>query len=187
MAKLISSIYGDALFELAQEENSMDALYDEVEAARNVFVSNEDLSRLLNHPEIVKEEKIAVVENIFRGRVSEHVLGFLHIIVEKDRYNEIPAIFAHFLRRVKQYRGVGTVSVTSAVPLSSEQQASVEKRLREITDYKSFEVEYTVDPSILGGLIIRIEDRVVDSSLKTQMDDLTRQLSKIHSGASGHI
>ena len=63
--------------------------------------------------------------------------------------------------------------------LSEEQKAAVEKRLLETTRYHSFDMDYKVDPSILGGLIIRIEDRVVDSSLKTQLDKLTKQLSKI--------
>lgn len=179
MAKRVSSIYGDALFSLALEEGMMDELTEEVRMSRQVFLENEALLQLLNHPEIVKEEKIALVEEVFRGRVSQEMSGFLHVIITKDRYNDIPSIFAYFLDKVKKYKKIGTASVTSAVALTAEQKAAVEKRLLEVTDYHSFEIAYEVKPEIIGGLIIRLDDRVVDSSLKTQIDTLSRQLSRI--------
>ena len=179
MAKLVSSTYGDALFELALEENRLDSMYEEIAAAKEVFLQNDELFKLLNHPKVVKDEKIAFMESVFKGRVSDEVMGFFHIIVMKDRYNDMIAIFDYFLHKVKEHKGIGTAHVTSAIVLSEEQKAAVEKRLLETTRYHSFEIDYNVDPSILGGLIIRIEDRVVDSSLKTQLDKLTKQLSKI--------
>ncbi|MCI5944330.1 MAG: F0F1 ATP synthase subunit delta [Eubacterium sp.] len=179
MAKLVSSTYGDALFELALEENRLDSFYEEILASRQIFLDNEELLKLLNHPKIIKEEKITIMENVFKGRVSDEILGFFHIIVTKDRYNDIIAILDYFLHKVKEHKGIGTASVTSAVVLSDTQKAAIEKRLLETTRYVSFEIDYRVDPAILGGLVIRIEDRVVDSSLKTQIDKLKAQLSKI--------
>ena len=96
MAKLVSSTYGDALFELALEENRLEAMYEEIAAARDVFLQNDELFKLLNHPKIVKDEKIAFIENVFQGRVSDEVMGFFHIIVTKDRYNDMIAIFDIF-------------------------------------------------------------------------------------------
>ena len=179
MAKLVSSTYGDALFELALEDNRLDSFYEEILASRQIFLDNEELLKLLNHPKIIKEEKITIMENVFKGRVSDEILGFFHIIVTKDRYNDIIAILDYFLHKVKEHKGIGTASVTSAVVLSDTQKAAIEKRLLETTRYVSFEIDYRVDPAILGGLVIRIEDRVVDSSLKTQIDKLKAQLSKI--------
>ena len=179
MAKLVSSTYGDALFELALEENRLDSFYEEILSSRQIFLDNEELLKLLNHPKIIKEEKITIMENVFKGRVSDEILGFFHIIVTKDRYNDIIAILDYFLHKVKEHKGIGTASVTSAVVLSDTQKAAIEKRLLETTRYVSFEIDYRVDPAILGGLVIRIEDRVVDSSLKTQIDKLKAQLSKI--------
>ncbi|MBR0410539.1 MAG: ATP synthase F1 subunit delta [Eubacterium sp.] len=176
MAKLVSSTYGDALFELALSEEKLDETGDEVRAVREIFIHNEELPKFLNHPKIIKEEKLAVIENIFSGKVSDQLLGFLHIIVSKDRHNEIIPIFDHFLHRVKEYKGIGTAKVTSAVPLSPAQKAAVEKRLLETTEYRSFEMEYQVVPEILGGLVIRIEDRIFDSSLKTRINNLRKQL-----------
>ena len=97
MAKLISKTYGDALFELALEENAVDSLAEEVQMVLNVLEENEELMKLLRHPKIVKEEKIKIIQDIFKGRVSDNLTGFLEIIVDKDRYNEIPSIFRFFL------------------------------------------------------------------------------------------
>ena len=69
--------------------------------------------------------------------------------------------------------------VASAVELKSEQKAMIEQRLLETTEYVEFEMEYSVDPSLIGGLVIRIGDRVVDSSIKTQINELHRSLSKL--------
>ena len=179
MAKQISSIYGDALFSLALEENAVDRLEEEIGLTREVFLANGELMSLLNHPEIVKEDKQALVEDSFRGKVSDEVLGFFHVIIEKDRQKEMLPIFEHFLKKVRQYRKIGSASVTSAVELTQEQKKAVEKRLLEVTDYRSLEIAYIVKPEIIGGLIICLDNRVVDSSLKTQIDTLSRQLSKI--------
>ncbi len=179
MAKLVSSTYGDALFELALEKDSMDTLFEEACFVRDAFLGNEDMLRLFNHPKIRKEEKTAFIEKVFQGRVSGDMVGFLHIIVTKDRYNEILPIFDYFIRRVKKHKGIGTAHVISAVDLSDAQRKAVEDRLVATTGYHTFEMDYKVDPSILGGLIIRIDDRVVDSSLKTQLDKLTRELGML--------
>lgn len=179
MAKLVSSTYGDALFDLALEKDSVDALFEEAQAVRETFLENEEVLRLFNHPKIRKEEKTAFIEKIFEGRVSGDMVGFLHIIVTKDRYNEILPIFDYFIHKVKEYKGIGTAHVTSAVELSGPQKKAIEGKLLATTGYHTFEMDYKVDPSILGGLIIRIEDRVVDSSLKTQLDKMTKELSRI--------
>ena len=86
MAKLVSKTYGDALFELAVSENKIDALFEEAQLLVTVFSENVELMKLLNHPKIVKEEKISVIENIFKGKVSDDMTGFLTLIVRKARY-----------------------------------------------------------------------------------------------------
>ena len=82
---MISKTYGDALFELALEENAVDSLAEEVQMVLNVLEENEELMKLLHHPKIVKEEKIKIIQDIFKGRVSDNLTGFLEIIVDCHR------------------------------------------------------------------------------------------------------
>ncbi len=113
----------------------------------------------MNHPQIIKEEKLKVVENIFKGRVSDDLMGFLETVIEKGRQKELPKILDYFVNRVKEYKKIGIVTVTSAVELSVEQKAHTEAKLLETTAFVSLEVTYSVEPAILGGLVIRIGDR----------------------------
>ena len=179
MAKLVSKVYGDALFEAAQDMGSIDATYEEVLALQSIWQEQSDLVQLLNHPQIVKEEKIQVIKNIFDGRVSDGVMGFLATIVDKGRQQSIPDIFVYFIDKVKEYKKIGTAYVTSAVELSGTQKSQVKERLLATTVYKEFEMNYTVDESLIGGMVIRIGDRVVDSSIKTQLYELKKSLLNV--------
>lgn len=179
MAKLVSKVYGDALFETAVEQDIMDMLYEEAVALTPIFKENPELAVLLNNPQIVKEEKLSMMNTIFSSKISETLMGFLTIIVDKDRQSDMIPIFEYFIQRVKEYKKIGAAFVTSAVALSAEQQVNLEKKLLETTSYVAFEMNYQVDPSLIGGLVIRIGNHVVDSSVKTRLYELKKELSKI--------
>ena len=179
MAKLISKTYGDALFELAVEQGKVDALLEEIEQLQHVLSENEEFGRLMNHPKIIKEEKIQVAKNVFEGRMSDELLGFLTIIISKDRYRDIDAILDYFVAEVKQYKGIGVATVTTAVPLRVEQRMKIEQRLLDTTSYKKMEMNYLLDKSLIGGMVIRIGDRVVDSSISTKLNELQKELLKV--------
>ncbi len=179
MAKLIEGTYGEALFELAVEKNELDSMAEQVDLLAQAFAENPELAKLLNHPKISKEEKITVIENIFKGRFSDDIVGFLVIIVEKDRGAEIDGILDYFQAKVREYKKIGVARVISAVELSADQKKRVEQKLLQQTPYESFEVDYRVDASLIGGMIIRIGDRVVDSSIRTKLDSMTKNLRKV--------
>ena len=180
MAKLIEGSYGDALFELALEQNELDSVAEQVELLAQAFAENPELLKLLNHPKISKEEKISVIENIFRGRFSDDIVGFLVIITQKDRGAEIEAILNYFLAKVREYKKIGVARVVSAVELSADQKKRVEEKLLQQTSYESFEVDYKVDEALIGGMIIRIGDRIVDSSVRSSLLEMRKQLLKIN-------
>jgi F-type H+-transporting ATPase subunit delta len=103
-------------------------------------------------------------------------MGFLAAVVDKGRQNEILSILDYFIGQVKEEKGIGRAQVTSAVELTDKQKEQVTKKLLTTTRYVEFEMNYIVDPSLIGGMVIRIGDRVVDSSIKTQLYELKKQL-----------
>jgi F-type H+-transporting ATPase subunit delta len=179
MAKLVSKVYGDALFEEALRKQEVDALFEEVRGLQAVWRENQSLAELLDNPKIVKEEKNGIIKNIFDGRVSDDLMGFLAVVVGKGRQKEIPAICEYFINAVKEYKKIGVAHVTSAVELNKGQKARLLEKLLDTTRYVDFEMDYQIDPSIIGGMVIRIGDRVVDSSIKTQIYELRRSLLKL--------
>ena len=179
MAKLVAGTYGDALFDFAVEENQIDSLMDEILTVQAVLEENKGLEKILVHPEIPKQKKLQVIEDVFKGRISDALTGFLRIVVTKGRYKNLPDIFAYFIARVKEYKKIGVAEVISAIPLSGEQKEKIEKKLLDTTHYETMEIEYKVDEKKIGGLMIRIGDRVVDSTIQSKLNLLTGSLLKI--------
>ncbi|MDO4323981.1 MAG: ATP synthase F1 subunit delta [Lachnospiraceae bacterium] len=179
MAKLVAGTYGDALFELAVEQNLTDSLMQEIEMVQTVLKENDGLEKILMHPEIPKTQKLQVIEKVFKGRISDALTGFLRIVVTKGRYKDLPDIFAYFIARVKEYKKIGVAEVISAVPLGEAQKQRIEKKLLDTTHYETMEIDYKVDESKIGGLMIRIGDRVVDSTIRSKLNRLSGALMKI--------
>lgn len=179
MAKLAAKVYGDGLFDLAMEKQEMDVFSEEVQALSLILKENAELSKLMGHPQVSKEEKIQMVKDIFAGRIREELLGFLVLIVEKGRYGEVQAILDYFMDMVYEYKKIGRAQITTAVPLRELQKRVVKERLLETTGYEQMEIDFQVDEALIGGMVIRIKDRVVDNSIRTRLDTLTRDLLKI--------
>lgn len=179
MAKVAALTYGEALFELALEKNTLNTMAQEAALVKQAIMQNLDLVKLLVHPQISKEEKIQVIETIFRGKVSDDLTGFLVLIVEKDRAAGIVEILNSFLDRAREHEKIGVVFVTSAVTLTQQQKQKVETKLLAVTDYVKLEMNYTIDSSLIGGMVIRIGDRIVDNSIRTKLLSMKQGLLKV--------
>ena len=179
MAKLATKTYSDALFELAIEENIVDSLYEEVISVKAAIDDNPELKELMVHPKVVKEEKVKIIEDIFKGKVSDVLCGFLVQIVSAGRYEMLDATLDYFIAQVKEYKKIGIAYVVTPTELSDDKKQLVEKRLLETTQYETMEMHFSVDESLIGGMRIRIGDKIVDSSVSTKLMQLSRQLHKI--------
>ena len=179
MAKLISKTYGDALYELAVEKEIASELMEEIRAVKQILVDNDEFVKLMLHPGVPKQEKLQMVEKIFAGRVSDDLTGFLLIITENERFKDIDGIFAYFIDTVKASMGIGVAYVTTPSELSEANKKAVEARLLETTDFASMEMNFAIDEELIGGMTIRIGDRVVDTSVRSKLNDLTKQLLQI--------
>lgn len=179
MAKLVTKTYGKALLDLAVEENKVDELYEEAKGLLTVLKENPDLKVLMTHPKISEQEKLDSLHVIFKERISNEMLGFLKILVEKERFKELEGIISFFLDEVKEIKGIGVATVTSAVPLNVVEEKRIEEKLLATTKYQSVEIHYEVDEALIGGMIIRMKDRVIDGSVQTKISEMKKQLMKI--------
>lgn len=182
MAKLVSKTYGEALFETAMEAKKAEELLEEIQTVNAILKENSDFDKLMKHPGVPKLEKVQIVEKIFQGNVSDELTGFLKIVVEKERYKDLQEIFNYYTDKVKAVSGIGVAYVTTAIELTPVQKESVKAKLLATTSYRTMEMHYQTDSSLIGGMVIRINDRVVDSSIRTKLNDLTKQLLQIQLG-----
>ena len=150
MASRVDKIYGDAYISVKTDEDDLLEALEEAKAVKEILDSNTDFVNFLNHPQITKEEKMEAAKNVFDGRVSDDMTGFLMIIIKKGRFKEFDGIFTYIISNIKRQLGIGALHVT-----------------------------YETDKDIIGGLILRMDDRIVDNSIRTKLDSMGRYLSQI--------
>lgn len=179
MAKLVSKVYGDALLETAMENNNIDEIFEEIKALKSIFENNPDLKKILESPKIVRQEKTDTIKEIFSGKLSDTVMGFLVAVVDKNRQTEFEEIFDYFIDEVKEYKHIGTAYISSAIELSDAQKKSIEEKLLSTTPYEKIDMIFSIDKELIGGLVIRIKDRIIDSSIKSRLYEIKRELLKL--------
>lgn len=179
MAKLVSKTYGEALYALAKEKGNSAAMLEEVSALNKAFRDNPELDQVMENPRISKEERIGIINGIFENRISDDLLSFLCILIEKGRYRDAEGIFAYFTERIKEDEGIGTAYITTAFELPEEKKKQIHDKILKDTKYRKLDTVFIVDESIIGGMVIRIRDRVVDSSIRTKLTNLERELHKV--------
>lgn len=182
MAKLAAKVYGDALFELAVEHQMTDQLYEEAGAVKKLLLGNENLNQVMDHPGINRQDKTEMMVKILDGRVSKEMVGFLRIILEKDRYSETKAMLDYFEARVKDYKKIGVVYISTPMEVKEIQKKQIEEKILATSPYETLECHYSVEPELMGGMVIRIKGRVVDSSLKTQLAHMSKDLLHLQLG-----
>ena len=169
MAKLISKSYGLALFEFAIENQMEELLFEEVKVLLEVFRMDDGIIYFMKNPKLTKKEKIEIWENTFGKCFSREFAEFLLVLIRKDRFDQIEGILEDFIQSMKRYQKIGVVYISTADPLEEVQKNKIEARLLEITDYEVFEMHYIIDESLLGGMVLRIGDRVADKSIKNSL------------------
>ncbi|MBS5794149.1 MAG: F0F1 ATP synthase subunit delta [Clostridiales bacterium] len=175
MAKLISKRYAVALFELAKETDKIDLFNSQVELIYNSIKNDKEFLTVLNHPRISGGEKFNLFQNIYKDNISEEILGLISIVVNKNRETEILEILETFLELVKDYKGITTAYVFSAIALNDEQLTKIKENLSKNLN-KEIIIEASVKPELIGGLLINVDGKVIDNSIKRNLDDIKKSL-----------
>ena len=196
MARIVSKVYGEALFEFAKENNQLEKIYEESLDIIDVFSTEEDISKFLLSPKTTDEEKIEFLKSLFVDNIwkssksilyrffklvnpkgeNQKIIDFLAIIIKKGRQKDIVAILKHFIHLVLQDKNIGEAEVYSAMPLSEIQKERLEEKLINSTQFDKFIVNYNVDESLIAGLKIKIDDKVYDTTYKTKLFDISKNL-----------
>ena len=176
MAKQVRTVYGSALFDAAREVGRLTAVREQAEVIIRVLDENPEFLQILNHPEISMKEKTELVNAVFSGSADPLITGTIVVLIEKEHGREIGYVLESFVSEALEEEKIGVASVTSAVQLTEDQKERIRKKLLDTTSYEAMRVHYKVDPKLIGGLIIRLGDRVVDSSLSSKLARMQRDL-----------
>lgn len=133
------------------------------------------LGETMVHPLIPAARKKEIISEIFKGKIQDVTLDFLFLLVDKQREEIIADVETEYIRLANEYRQVATVMVTSAVPLTEDEQAKLREKLGQLTG-KKVELQLAEDPELVGGLIVQIGDTVIDGSVRGYLASLREKM-----------
>ena len=174
--KEITSRYAEALFSLKRESSSLEESQVEVKELIKVLKENPDFSVLLSSSYKDFEEKEQIVDKVFKG-VDEEIKTLMKIVVKNHRGQYLTEIFLEFNSLVNEYRGVKEGLVYSTEPLSESQLAKLNSVISE-KESRPVELKNIIDPSLIGGVKIVINDHIYDGSIKHHLENMKLTLLK---------
>lgn len=167
--------YAASLLELANEQKQAEPIGTEIAAIKQIVIDNKSFHQYLSDPAISSTERGAAIKRIFGGKVSPLVSNFLGVLNEKGRLGSITEIADSYDQLLADQLGKIEVDVTVASKLSGEQLEEVRKKVSTALK-KDAVVHQSVDESIIGGLVLRVQDKLIDASVKTQLKAMREQL-----------
>jgi F-type H+-transporting ATPase subunit delta len=171
MSATRTTAYAEALLGIARAEGNLAEVEDELFRLARVIESNDELRTTLSDPHLPVEKRAQIVEDLLDGKVTRTTASFVSMAVSAGRAGELPAIADELVRRSAESGGLAVAEVRSAVPLTDAQIAELTAALTARTQ-REITVRNVVDPSVIGGIVTRIGDAVIDGSVRTRLNQL---------------
>ncbi len=170
--------YAQALFSVAQAEDALETVEDELFRFARALEQEGQLRESLTDPALPIERKKAVLRDILGERASPHTISILGFLVEQGKARDLAAIVDELVSVASERRDAAVAEVRTAVPIDDKQRDELAKALERATG-KKVELKVVVDPSILGGAVARVGDQVIDGSIRRRLELARDQLSEV--------
>ncbi|RWD55923.1 MAG: F0F1 ATP synthase subunit delta [Mesorhizobium sp.] len=175
----VAERYAGSLFELALQANSVAKVEADLTSFEALLEGSADLSRLINSPVFSSEDQAkAIAAIVDKAKLGGLAGNFLRVVAKNRRLFAVPGMIRAFRRIAADHRGEASAEVTSAHALTDAQQAELKATLKSIAG-KDVAIAMTVDPSLLGGMIVKMGSRQIDTSLKTKLNSLKLALKEV--------
>jgi F-type H+-transporting ATPase subunit delta len=169
--------YSEALFRVVRAEGELDRVEDELFRFGKLLESNYELKQALSDQTMDRAQRTKILEDLLADKVSPHTMGLLTFIVNQGRARQLPQILEQVSELAAESRQRVVAEVRSAVPLDDGQREELERALSKATG-KNVEAKVIVDPSVIGGLVARVGDTVIDGTVKRRLDELREQVMR---------
>lgn len=168
----VSGRYASALYELADEQGALDAVAGDLASLQKMIDGSDDFRRFIKSPVLSRKDQSKGIEAITeKAKLSPITRKFLGLVARNRRLFALPGMIKGFREILAEHRGQAAAEVVSAAPLSDSQRMSLTDQLKKSVG-RSVDIVTKVDPSILGGLIVRVGSRMIDSSLRSKLQRL---------------
>jgi F-type H+-transporting ATPase subunit delta len=172
---MVAKRYALALFQIAKEQQLLDSMEEELRVVKEVLNSSSDLKAVLKSPKLSNEEKKGILKGAFAS-TSPYVQNTLMILIDRHREDQISEVVDGFIELANDARGIAEAKVYSVRPLTDEERAAISQTFAEKIGKQWLRIENIVDTNLLGGIKLRIGNRIYDGSLRGKLDRLERKL-----------
>jgi len=174
----VAGRYSTALYDLATEGKAVDLVEEDLKAVAGALETEDKFRQVIFHPQITAADKKELLDSIFKDKIQSLTGNFLALLVDRRRETFIKDILDEFVILANRDRNVVEARVSSAVELTTDEKNSIEQLLANITG-KKVQSSYAVEPSLVGGVLVHIGDKVIDGSIKARLANMSDSLKKI--------
>ncbi|MFT3825686.1 MAG: ATP synthase F1 subunit delta [Chitinophagaceae bacterium] len=167
--------YAKSLLGLALEKNQLEAVYKDMLLLQDICRQSRDFVSLLRSPIIKADKKTAILQAVTAGKVGELTTAFNQLLVTKGRESNLPEIIAAFIEQYKQYKGIHTIKLTTASPVSEDLKKQIITTVQSQTAMKQVELETAVNEDLIGGFVLELGDSLVDASVAYDLNKIKSQ------------
>lgn len=172
---VIAQRYAQALMGIGEDNNTLDVFKENLLAVKKVFEENKDLDLFLNHPTIPVGEKKSLIDEILKDKISAFILNIIKILLDKNRFFLYGSIVNNYISLLNEKRNISTAKIITAIEISEEIKNKVKEKLEKVFEV-NVEVETAVNPEIIAGMVVKMQDKVIDGSIKTKIENMQRQV-----------
>ncbi len=172
--------YAQALLSLGQSNNIVNDLSNDVALISETLAGSSELTDFLGNPFVLDDVKKSAIGQMFEGKVNGFTLSFLKLLVDRRRAVCLPGICAEFKALLRKLNQAVLAEVTSTVELSDAQKHSISERVKNMTNAQSVDLQTSIDPDLIGGVIIKVGSQVIDASLRGQLRRISYQLAGLN-------
>ena len=170
--------YAQAFFTIAQENNLVDKLEAELKIVVDAINDSVELKKVMDHQLVSPVEKKAIIDKVFSQEISETAINFLDVVIDKYRATYIMAVYDEFVLYANESRNMADAQVKAAVELTDADLENLKANLAAATG-KTIRLQPQVDPGLIGGVMVRIGDKVIDGSIAAKLERLKENLLQI--------
>jgi F-type H+-transporting ATPase subunit delta len=172
----LASRYAKSILDLSIEKGQLEEVYADMMWLHSVC-KNRDFVNMLRSPIINAETKKKIVEAVTRNNISDMTSRFLVLLVSKSRESNLPEMVNSFISAYKSLKNIQIVKLTSATALSDASRSAIVEQVKRSAGFEHIEIEEKIDPSIIGGFVLQVGDKLVDASVSYDLRQIAKQFS----------
>ena len=175
----IAAPYSRALFNFSIEKNIMHQITADFQNLEKFLKETPELTEYLNNPIVTQEAKREILTRTLQSQLNASTFKFLILLVNKDRINLVNSVIVSYLELVYETASVKLVEVSTACTFTNSQKNNLVQKLKELTNAREIRLVITVDPNLIGGFLIKTESKVIDFTVKNQLQKLAKHLDTV--------